>query len=150
MSSACRRPAPAAPLALASLVLVLAACAGAPAKRGAHDPAARAPQGAVGVPDRPAGFALVSSQHYDDPLAGSTWRYAADSHPELLVDAFVYPAGIWPDDESAGSDLAAIMRAEIEATVAAGMYDAAEVISEGRIRVTRPDGEGRDATCAWR
>lgn len=142
MSSACRRAAPAALLALATLALALGACAGAPAKRDAYDPAARAPQGAVSVPDRPAGFALVSSQRYDDPRAGSTWRYAADSHPELLVDALVYPAaGIWPDDEAAGNDLAAIMRAEIEATVEAGMYEAAEVIREGRIHVTRPDGD---------
>lgn len=141
MSFACRRTAPAAMLTLATLALALGACAGAPAKRDAYDPAARAPQGAVSVPDRPAGFALVSSQHYDDPMAGSTWRYAADSHPELLVDAFVYPAGVWPDDEAAGNDLAAIMRAEIEATVDAGMYEAAEVIQEGRVRVTRPDGE---------
>lgn len=142
MSSACRRPAPAATLLLATLVLVLAACAGAPARREAYDPAARAPQGAAGVPDRPAGFTLVSSQHYDDPMAGSTWRYAADSHPELLVDALVYPAaGIWPDDEAAGNALAAIMRSEIGATVEAGMYEAAEVIREGRIHVTRPDGE---------
>lgn len=139
MSSACSyRPA-----ALA-LALLLSACAAGPPDRtptADQDPlVARAPQGAVKVPNHPAGFSLISRHDYPDPAAGSSWRYGADSHPELLVDTFVYPTGVWPDAASAGDALAEAMRRDIEASVAAGLYEAVEVVESGRVRAKRPEG----------
>lgn len=151
MSSACRRrPALAAAAGwLLPLVLLSACSAGAPVRGATQAPladpgpdpkVARAPQGAVQVPEHPAGFVLEDSRHFPDPADGSTWRYMADSHPDLRVDAYVYPGGIWPDDVRAGDDLLARMRKEVDAAVEGGLYTLVEEPRRFRNRVAAPSG----------
>lgn len=150
MSSACRRaPLPAAAAWLLPLLLLSACNAGAPTRGAAQAPqaepapdpvVARAPQGAVQVPENPAGFELDGSHHYPDPAHGSAWRYVTDSHPDLRVDAYVYPGGIWPDDARAGDALLAQMRGEVDAAVEGGLYTLLEEPRRFRNRVALPTG----------
>lgn len=139
MSSGCsrgRRGGGGSAALVALLAGVLAGCAGgpppAPASPRSPHPDLRSPHVGVTVPRAAAGFELVKTQHYADPDLGSSWRYRTDSHPELWVDAYVYVAGIWPDDEAATADLSAQMKRDVDAAVAAGTYSDVEML--GRMR----------------
>ena len=80
------------PLWLAGLVLA-GACASAPTAEVSSGAAASPPAGAtppaVRLPPAVAGFTLVGRHNFEDPRAGSSFRY--NGPDSLYADVFVYP-----------------------------------------------------------